>query len=572
VAIPAGLYGRNMVASCLIKVASGSATHKLQVYDGSNVVAEDDITSSADRFVRTSIHLSAPSSGNLSIRLEAQANEPEIFIDDCYLGDSDGYKLQNVSQAALIGTASWVGVVSCTWDTTSTTLVSMGADTDCNNPSVTGDALAPTTKLPAIRFPSLQPGKYKVTAVFSGANSAGITDTTFALSDGTTTGPGIAMNNANANVTSITHVFEYAAPQGAIHFEIFASAQSNTAQIRAASANANMYMLVERFPLAEEQAVNFDTAAWKVDATVSPTSSNITLSGVDQTSAIDVNQRNLSLNINSSQGSVGDVEIPCLSGTAPEGTTCNTSAVNEGLGISFTPPRAGNYEVCASLGIAMDDSYIQFFLAETGLTNTTIAQPSALERSYGYARDETSVQTASSALICQTFNFDDVSKRVVRMFYTLDVFSGGSAPIIVSDIGASHFDDGGVRFTVRPLDQQFPAPVINNSVTSNGDGPFRIEYAQSDAQCTSDPCTIDAQSGSWLTGVERNNAGNYDLEIASGIFSAAPTCTFTNSRGNAVWVSFDESTATSTFMNFFSYNSGGTLTDIGFSVMCMGPR
>ena len=87
VTIPNGLYSSNGVAECRIQTPSGTATHTLQVYDGSNVIASVDIVSSTSPLLNR-VNFVFPTSGTVTIRLLANADEPTIAIDDCYLGDA----------------------------------------------------------------------------------------------------------------------------------------------------------------------------------------------------------------------------------------------------------------------------------------------------------------------------------------------------------------------------------------------------------------------------------------------------------------------------------------------------
>jgi hypothetical protein len=83
--LPAGMYSRNAVASCLIK--GSGATHKLQAYDGTSVLAEAQITS-ASTYTRSVVTFTMPSSGSIRLRLASvAADEPVIYVDDCMLGD-----------------------------------------------------------------------------------------------------------------------------------------------------------------------------------------------------------------------------------------------------------------------------------------------------------------------------------------------------------------------------------------------------------------------------------------------------------------------------------------------------
>ena len=106
ITIPNGLYGRNGIGYCSVLTPSGTSTHKLQVYDGSSVLAEADVTSNTVPS-KVSANFIFPSSGTVTIRLEAQANEPLIAIDDCYLGAADNLfygKPQDVFSAKVSST------------------------------------------------------------------------------------------------------------------------------------------------------------------------------------------------------------------------------------------------------------------------------------------------------------------------------------------------------------------------------------------------------------------------------------------------------------------------------------
>ena len=62
--IPTGMYGRNGVASCLFKTASGTATHTIQAYDGTNILSSVAVTSSTTP-TRASANFIFPSSGSI---------------------------------------------------------------------------------------------------------------------------------------------------------------------------------------------------------------------------------------------------------------------------------------------------------------------------------------------------------------------------------------------------------------------------------------------------------------------------------------------------------------------------
>lgn len=90
VTIPAGLAGKNGIAYCNIKTVSGTATHTFTVNDGTNdIVTPITIQSSTTSFLGSNegnkINFVFPAAGTtIRIKLAAvNANEPEIYIDDC---------------------------------------------------------------------------------------------------------------------------------------------------------------------------------------------------------------------------------------------------------------------------------------------------------------------------------------------------------------------------------------------------------------------------------------------------------------------------------------------------------
>jgi len=86
VAIPAGLYGQLGVAKCNIKTPSGTATHTIGAFDGSNPVGTAQAVTSGTTYKRASENFTFPTSGNIQLQIIGQANEPLIHVDECYLG------------------------------------------------------------------------------------------------------------------------------------------------------------------------------------------------------------------------------------------------------------------------------------------------------------------------------------------------------------------------------------------------------------------------------------------------------------------------------------------------------
>lgn len=266
ITIPAGLKGKNGLGYCNIKTVSGTATHTIQVDDGINLLATaQTVVSSTSQFVKQPINFIFPSSGTVRIKLiSIAADEPEIYIDSCYLGEASN--LTSVSQATIYGGDQWVGVSSCNWTTTSTSFGNFSADSDCTNPTgsnLYGNATAPATKVPGVTFATIPPGEYEVEALFTGEDTtaANAYGCVFRLHDGTTAGLGSAgswINATNQLQTpyALTSRFTYTTTQSNVTFQVQGVSEnaSNTCTLFNGTTNNNVSFIVKRFPTTSETA------------------------------------------------------------------------------------------------------------------------------------------------------------------------------------------------------------------------------------------------------------------------------------------------------------------------------
>ncbi|MFN7454321.1 MAG: hypothetical protein ACK5RO_06635, partial [Pseudobdellovibrionaceae bacterium] len=136
-----------------------------------------------------------------------------------------------------------------------------------------------------------------------------------------------------------------------------------------------------------------------------------------------------------------------------------------------------------------------------------------------------------------------------------------------------------VNYCIRAQDQSTNAPLLVGSVTSNSSGLERVERvyfggSTANSACTSTPCTIKTQSGSWVSSVTRSGAGSYIVNINSGIFSAAPVCQATvvvSPAYDATFARFDAEPTTSS-LSLRSIRATNTSEDTAIAVTCQGPR
>lgn len=100
ITVPYGYQGMNCEVSGIFKVPSGTATHTLSAYDGTNTLVSGTIVNSTTA-ARTTFYFPCPTSGTIQWKLTSVAsNEPLIAIDEAYLGIARGIASSNYSTSA----------------------------------------------------------------------------------------------------------------------------------------------------------------------------------------------------------------------------------------------------------------------------------------------------------------------------------------------------------------------------------------------------------------------------------------------------------------------------------------
>jgi hypothetical protein len=214
-------------------------------------------------------------------------------------------------------------------------------------------------------------------------------------------------------------------------------------------------------------------------------------------------------------------------------------------GIIFTPSKVGNkYLVCAGGSAANSNTGNTITM---DLSDTAPVVIDAIPRITGTGGYETSFK------MCGVYTSTSTAATTIR----IRTSNNANATTVY----------GNLEWSVVNISQNTPAPLLVGSVTSNSSGLERVERAS----IASDG-TINAQTGTWLTGsaITHTGTGDYTLNIATGIFSATPSCTFTP-NGNALrWIAIN--TESSTAVRISTYNTSVAVADVAFKVICVGPR
>jgi hypothetical protein len=542
--VESSLFGKSGLAYCAIKTPSGTSTHTMSVNDGTNdLVTAVTITTSSSQFVRVPINFPFPSSGSVKIKLTSVAsNEPEIYIDSCYLGEA--YNVSQVNQAQFMGSVVITGC-DAAWSTTSTSLADPTVRTSCAY-TASGQASAPATMLPAIKFANgLPPGEYVLQYEGLIEQNAANKLSYFQFTDGTNTarelstfeGPAV-----NAGSPGITQSISYANAQaGPVTLKIQMKASSGgTAAIYGQSTFPGV-IKVYRFPTSSELAYKPDLgpASWSGyhDNTCSwsRTSASYGDPTADTTCAI-VERTNRNFGTVTSYLSGSD-KLP---------------------GIVISLPRAGKYrvEACfAANGPATSTDVLNFELSEVG--GTVLA--------------ENYVQTSNVSLTAMALcvKGDYLSTAAGSKTFRLRMKSDSGA----STISAPATNTSTIEWTIFQLDAALPSPVLIGSVTSTSTGSDHIERVAVGTKCTGSPCTMDSNTPG-ITSVTRTGTGNYAINFTAGTFSAFPSCVVSGYvRGTANgWCAGNSEGSTSVQSVYCGISSTGAVQDDAFTAICMGPR
>ncbi len=531
-AISVGMYGQNAEASCLIRTASGTATHTLSVSDGTNTIASGRIVSSPTA-VYTRVQFVMPTSGSVRLVLTSvAADEPSIEIDDCYVGLNTG--IAQVSQATMYAAATLANGTTCNFQENTSSSLSNFVDlantaTACGSWSSTGN-ISVTANDYRATISNMPPGEYEIvlTGRFS-LNAAG--SGAFRISDGTNTSPPQTFaQTGSASGSTPVLVFR-------MRFE---SAASRTFKIQCSDNIASACVLdnstgvgsefswtFKRFPLSSETVVRADVLSGLWGSRYFPDGSGSW--STTSTSYVSVTAANLF-----------------------------TSTTNKGSAVACTDANA----ICLKVPQLLPGAYKIDYTGAVGVNGAGTACSFAIgdgsadyEISGTYAAGGTYHGISGSTVI--TYNSVQTNKEfTVKAKYNI----GPAACAIQSSPNIGH------NLTITPLSQNLPVPVYVGSVSSGSSGQERIERISANSSGV-----LQKQSSNWVGNASVSGA-RYTYTIASGVFSDGPTCicaaTLTSSgAGCQIWGS---PTATQAIVN--TYGAGGSASPFAHELICMGPR
>lgn len=539
-----GYFGQNGVCSVLLKASSGSPTHTLEVYDGTNILVSQTVTTNTTTWTRNTVNFIFPSSGSVRCRLQAQANEPEIQLDDVKFGLANGFNISGLSQAQFIGSAYFATTASCTFTRTNTALGAL-SDTDCPGPTVEsnpGPGTIQTTdaNAPIVTVNNLPPGVYQACYIGGNVIATSAQLSAVAINDGTTTVGQVTANNLTTATApfKVCGTFTYTVG-GNKSFELYASSAANAFNIDLTASNQRLYFYLIKFPSSTDTAYNASAlpASWSGyhDSTCSWARTNTSYGDPTTDTTCALTERT-----NRNFGTV----------------TSYLSGSDKLPGIVFTPTRAGRYFICANT-TAAGSSLASNMAIKLWDGTTTIAE-----------RD-TQTQVATDALsisLCGIYDAASVASKTISLQTKA---SAGSITLAALTAASA------VEWSIFATDQSFPAPLLANSVVSTYAGVSRVEWvvfsdsSTEGVNCNQNPCVIIRQSGG-ISSVGYTSTGIYTINFVAGTWSEAPTCSYIPNGGVRLWLQNGSTTSTFTLQTYS--NTTPTAADSSGDVMCVGKR
>lgn len=526
------LDSQNFEASCRIKT-SLSSIQLCGLVSNTEQTCQTVSANNVSGLVTTNF-ISTGGGATVGVKIKATGTETgTIYVDDCYVGQARN--IGSSSQAVLLG-AVVINGCSAAWTTTSTTFVTPAVATGCVY-TTSNNALAPTTQIPAIRFSTLPAGDYLLQYEGKTFQATTALNSQYQFSDGTNAAREISSfssGTTNTGSASISQSISYTAPQSNITLVLRIRTDSGgTASLFGTTAIPGT-IKVWYFPNSTQQAFNTTQlpASWSgyhgTDCAWNRAST--TFANYSEDNSCTFTERT-----NRNFGSV----------------TSDIVATGRIPRIMFTPNKAGMYQVCASFSAssATTSNATGYKMVDAG-SNELIAKI-----------NYTAVSGNPNILqMCQIVYATTTSQYTV----TIQGQAAGVATNYINQNSNSTLD-----WTIVSLDNQFPAPVLVNSVvSSNTTGNERIERATLANSGTA--CTITSQSGSWLSTGSRTGAGTCVWPISAASFSSAPSCVC--STNDTAGSACDPNSVTATSVTTRTTNGSNVLTDYPVSLICMGPK
>lgn len=555
-----GLAGGNCSAQIYYLYAGTNGDYTFRVLDGSsNVLASQSLNAQSIAVppVQITFPCGSATTNTLNWQLVSNVSSPSaIYFDNAHLGSLGTYQ---ISQAVMVGAAHYPVQSGCQVQTSTTSFTPFSTSGSCTANLIVDHNDGPgtiqtTSVLNPTQFTvnNLPPGNYLVQIGFGGFSSSQSGRSSWTIGDGTSLSGSYSMQNPTGvdivAGTVLSGYFSYTT-SGNRTFNLQASSTSGINVVANDADNQTVSFAIFRYPTTNETAYRPDQipSSWNGmhGANCSWSSTNTTIADFPATATCTFTEKS-----NTNFGTV----------------TSYKSGANFLPGIVFTPPKLGRYFVCAVAkgnvagGSGSNNAF--FDLSDTAGSPTIIASGLLFNGISG------SGGVGASLSLCGEYDVSSLNPVTLRI-------RGAAGATETAAMNVINGSDTGpvITWTIFDMSTPVSAPLLVGSITSNSSGIERMERATVTANCTSSPCTIADQSGSWITSITRSSLGQYTVNIAAGMFSANPICVTSGDAvvGGTTVVNNTTNSPTSVGVSVWA-TSTSALIDLPFRIMCMGQR
>ena len=340
-----------------------------------------------------------------------------------------------------------------------------------------------------------------------------------------------------------------------VTYELVGASSVGSVTLISSSVNFNLWYS----PSGTQTAVTNDQSAWFIDANIG--GANVALGVANISTYTEITNSSLDLVLNPGSAAA---KIPCSSTNASTGLTC--AAGDESLGIVFTPPYPGYFDVCTNFthetvggGSVTGSTYFQ--IIQTQNSSQTIVQEGKARvgsRAYG---DVATVNAHLPIYVCGSFLFSDTSEKTIRLMREQSWSGGGFQNIFADRNGSVGQRD--IRVTVRPSTQNIARPVLTgDTVTSKG----AVKPDLCSARAASDG-TLSSPVGGCFASC--NNSTTMACNFVANYWASAPNCwAISNSSSNLYTAGAGYASTTS--VTFAKQDLGSVPFNHATTIFCHG--
>lgn len=510
VTIVDGLYGRNCYAQVIYKTASTDYT--MQVLDGSNNVLASYAMPAASTAKIAPINFVCPLSGSMKLGFVTTASAVQLDFDSAFLGEAT-----NITTSTNV--TDWVSYTPTFTGFGTPSSVEfqsrrVGSDLEIRGKFVSGTSTATEAR---------------ISLGYNGANSNITSASTSAIPSIQISGYG-QMGSSSTTDFSIRPILI----EPSVGYLTFGAARSTANGMSKQNGN----VIISNGETCEFFA-KVPISGWSAEPAFRPDLAAVNWSG----------KLSGGTKWTTASSSFVDVTSSGWSLATTSSSNLSVSQYSTNPGITFTPPHVGRYDICFAGAI----------------DNATSGSISAIKLTDGTTDIVGEIQANASgaaALLpvsgCGTLNITSLSAINIRA--QLKAFSG-----------TAEFGNGGaITFTVKAVDQGFPAPILIGSVTNASTGAIKHEAAQ--ITVSNSAAAVVTQMGSSWVSVSNGAGAGLTTATISG-FSAAPACQCTvigAASTSASWCGFTSEPSSTTLL--ITRTRAGAAENGDVNITCTGPK